>query len=335
MTAPTIKEIARRLNISVSTVSRALHDHPSIGLRTKNMVKQMAAEINYEPNQRAIFFQQKKSFTIGVILPELTEAFFAEAISGIEDAAVKSNYIVLLGQSHDDAEREKKIVESMRSHRVDGLIVSITKNTTSYTHFENLVNLGIPIVFFDRIPNLPNINYIACNMVMATTQAVNFLLKQKHRVIGMINGPAKMFASQEREKGFIKAITKNRLKYDPSLVVSSNLTREGTYAAMEQLLSAKRKPTAIVTFNDHVALDAVKYARSKNIAVNKDLAFVSFANLPFSSHAAYPPMASVEQYPYQQGYKATEMLFLLLQSGEGALPHQKIIIEPTLVIHEV
>jgi len=333
--APTIKEIADKLNISVSTVSRALHDHPSIGLRTKNLVKQMAAEINYEPNQRAIFFQQKKSFTIGVILPELTEAFFAEAISGIEDAAVKSNYIVLLGQSHDDVEREKKIVESMRSHRVDGLIVSITKNTTSYTHFENLSKYNIPVVFFDRIPNLPNINYIACNMVMATTQAVDFLLKQKHRVIGMINGPAKLFASQEREKGFIQAVTKNRLKYDPSLVVSSNLTREGTYAAMEQLLSAKRKPTAIVTFNDHVALDAVKYARSKNIAVNKDLSFVSFANLPFSSHAAYPPMASVEQYPYQQGQKATEMLFNLLQDEKNTPGYHKTIIEPTLVVHGV
>lgn len=330
---PTIKEIARRLNISVSTVSRALHDHPSIGLRTKNLVKQMAAEVNYEPNQRAIFFQQKKSFTLGVILPELTEAFFAEAISGIEDAAVKGNYIVLLGQSHDDVERERKIVESMCSHRVDGLIVSITKNTTSYTHFENLARYNIPVVFFDRIPNLPDINYVACNMVMATTQAVSFLLKQKHRVIGMINGPAKLFASQDREKGFIQAVTKNRLKYDPSLVVSCDLTREGTYAAMEQLLSAKRKPTAIVTFNDHVALDAVKYARSKNIAVNKELSFVSFANLPFSSHAAYPPMASVEQYPYQQGQKATEMLFTLLQDEKSLLTCHKTIIEPTLVVH--
>src|SRR6476661_5457183 len=121
---PTIKEIARRLNISVSTVSRALHDHYSIGLRTKMRVQQLAKQLNYEPNQTALFFQQRKTYTIGVILPELSEMFFSASISGIEDAAEKKNYTVLLGQSHDDAEREKKIVETMKNHRVDGLIVS-------------------------------------------------------------------------------------------------------------------------------------------------------------------------------------------------------------------
>lgn len=333
---PTIKEIARRLNISISTVSRALHDHPGIGLRTKTQVKQMAAEINYEPNQRAIFFQQKKSFTIGVILPELTEAFFAEAISGIEDAAVKSNYIVLLGQSHDDVEREKKIVESMKNHRVDGLLVSIAKSTTNYAHFEALKKYGIPVVFFDRIPDIPNIHYMACDMVTGTVEAVNFLLKQKHRVIGMINGPSKLFASREREKGYINAMIKNRFKYDPNLIMSSDLTKEGTYAAMEQLLNAKRKPTAIVAFNDHVALDAVKFARSKKMVINKDIAFVSFANLPFSSHAAYPPMASVEQYPYQQGQKATEILFDILNNddpAEAVVTYHKVVLQPKLVVH--
>ncbi|HXL58840.1 MAG TPA: LacI family DNA-binding transcriptional regulator, partial [Chitinophagaceae bacterium] len=118
---PTIKEIANRLNISVSTVSRALHDHHSIGLRTKMRVQQLAKELNYEPNQTAIFFQQRKTFTIGVILPELSEAFFSSAISGIEDAANKNKYTVLLGQSHDDEEREKQIAETMKNHRVDGL----------------------------------------------------------------------------------------------------------------------------------------------------------------------------------------------------------------------
>jgi LacI family repressor for deo operon, udp, cdd, tsx, nupC, and nupG len=107
---PTIKEIAKKLNISISTVSRALHDHPSIGLRTKTRVQQLAKELQYEPNQTAIFFQQRKTFTIGVILPELSEDFFSSAISGIEDSANKNNYTVLLGQSHDNEEREKQIV---------------------------------------------------------------------------------------------------------------------------------------------------------------------------------------------------------------------------------
>jgi LacI family transcriptional regulator, repressor for deo operon, udp, cdd, tsx, nupC, and nupG len=135
---PTIKEIAKRLNVSVSTVSRALHNHPSIGLRTKTRVQQLAKDLNYEPNQTAIFFQKGKTFTIGVILPDLSEAFFSSAINGIEDTACQSNYTVLLAQSHDDGEKEKKIVETMKNHRVDGLLVSISKNTCSYEHFETL-----------------------------------------------------------------------------------------------------------------------------------------------------------------------------------------------------
>ena len=215
---PTIKEIAKHLNISASTVSRALHDHPSIGLRTKMRVKELAKQLNYEPNQTAIFFQQRKTFTIGVILPHLSESFFSEAISGIEDAASKNNYTVLLGQSHDDADNEKRIVETMKKHRVDGLLVSISKNTSSYQHFQSLKNSNIPVVFFDRIPNIPDIHYVACNMVSGTIQAIEYLFDKGHRVIGLLNGPEKLFASKERLEGYRQAMSKNRLKFDPSLI---------------------------------------------------------------------------------------------------------------------
>lgn len=336
MSVTTIKEIARQLNISVSTVSRALHNHQSIGLRTKTRVQQLATELNYEPNQKAIFFQQKKTFTIGVILPELSEAFFASAISGIEDMANINKYTVLMGQSHDDREREKQIVTTMKNHQVDGLIVSLAKNTDDYEHFKALEKYDIPVVFFDRIPNIPGIHYVACNMESGTVQAVNFLLKKKYRVIGMINGPGKLLASHQRKQGFIKAMSSNRIKYDPSLMTVSDLTKESTYEAMEQLLSAKRKPEAIVTFNDYVLLDAVQYAKKKKLKINKDITFVSYANLPFSAHAAFPPMASLEQYPYLQGQKATGVLLQLLEKNKDErmnAPYNNIIIEPTLILN--
>jgi len=330
----TIKEIAKQLNISVSTVSRALHDHRSIGLRTKMRVNELAKKLSYERNQTAVFFQQRKTFTIGVILPELSEAFFSAAISGIEDTAEKNKYTVLLGQSHDNEEREKKIAETMKSHRVDGLIISISKNTVNYDHFEMLKRCNIPVVFFDRIPNMSNIHYVACNMASGTVEAINFLFKKGHRVIGMINGPDKLFASQERKQGYIEAVTKSRLKFDPSLIVNSDLTAEGTNKAMEELLLSKRKPTAIVTFNDYVALDAVKYAQLKKKKINKDISFVSYANLPLSQYTTFPPLASVEQFPYQQGQKATETLLELLQSREESdNAFYKIIIDSKLAIH--
>ena len=334
----TIKEIARILKVSFSTVSRALHDHPNIGLHTKMRVQQLAKELNYEPNQTAIFLQKGKTFTIGVILPELSEAFFSTSISGIENTAEKNNYTVLLGQSHDSEEREKKIVETMKNHRVDGLIISISKNTENYEHFESLKKYGIPVVFFDRIPKMDEIHYVACNMISGTVQALTYLLKKEHRVIGMINGPKNLFASQERKEGYIKAMTKNRLKFDPSLIVNSDLTLKGTQQAMEELLSSKRKPSAIVTFNDYVALDAIQFTQKRKIKINKDISFVSFANLPISSYSAYPPLASVEQYPYIQGEKATEILIELMNKNKDEASkndaYYKIIVESQLVVHE-
>jgi LacI family transcriptional regulator len=334
---PTIKEIAKQLNISVSTVSRALHDHSSIGIRTKTRVRELARQLGYEPNQTAIFFQQGKTFTIGVILPELSEAFFSSAISGIEDAAHKNQYTVLLGQSHDSLEKEKQLVETMKNHRVDGLLISISKNTSDYSHFEALRRYNIPIVFFDRIPAIPDIHYVACDMINGTVQAINFLLKKGHRVIGLINGPEKLPATRDRLDGYIRAMTKSRLKYDPSLVVNCDLTKDGVYAVTEKLLSLKRKPTAIVAFNDYVALDATQQARKMKFRINKDICFVSYANLPISKYAAYPPLASVEQFPYQQGQKATETLIDLLQKTNGELgnmTYYKIILGSQLVIHD-
>ncbi|SFO17936.1 transcriptional regulator, LacI family [Chitinophaga sp. YR627] len=329
---PTIKEIAKRLNLATSTVSRALHNHPRIGLKTRMQVQALARELQYEPNQTAIFFQQKKTFTLGIVLPELSEAFFSAAISGIEDTANKSNYMVLLGQSHDDTAREQKIVEIMKNHRVDGLLVSLAKNTVQYAHFEMLRKYNIPVVFFDRIPDMKDIHYVASNMESGTVQAVSLLLQQGHRVIGMINGPEKLIASRQRTTGYQKAMQQQRLKYDATLNIHSDLTKEGTRQAMQQLLSHKRKITAVVAFNDYVSQDAVQYAAERGIQINKDICFVSYANLPLSSYMAYPPLASVEQYPYLQGQKATEILLDLLSGKLAPDAYQQVIIDSRLVI---
>jgi LacI family transcriptional regulator, repressor for deo operon, udp, cdd, tsx, nupC, and nupG len=333
---PTIKEIARELNISVSTVSRALHNHHSIGLRTKSRVQELARKLNYEPNQTAIFFKQGKTFTIGVILPNLSESFFSSAISGIEDFAVTKKYNVLLGQSHDNADREKQIVETMKNHRVDGIIVSVSKNTVSYEHFETLKNYNIPIVFFDRIPAMPDIHYVACNLESGITEAVGFLINRKHKHIGLINGPKTMLATKERLDGFRNALKKYKLKADPSMVVSTDLSREGTWKAMQNLLALEKRPTAIIAFNDYVALDAIQYAKKAKVKINKDISFVSFANMPICSYMENPPLASVEQFPYLQGEKSAEMLLQLLDENKKDAPARvpyKIILDPKLEIH--
>ena len=333
----TIKQIAKALNISVSTVSRALHDHPSIGLVTRMRVKQKALELNYEPNQAAIHFQKGKTYTLGVILPELAESFFSTAISGIEDTAYQRGYTVLFAQSHDDEEKEKRLVEKMKNQRVDGLLVSISKNTSTYEHFEMLKKQNIPVVFFDRVPALKDIHYVNCNIETGTYDAVTFLLKKGHRSIGLINGPTSLQATMERKEGYIKALVKNRLKFDPSLVINCDLTEEGTVKTMNDLLDNKRRPTAIVTFNDYVALYAIRHARSLNIKINEDIDFVSYANLPIINYMDHIPLASVEQFPYLQGQKATDILLDLISKtseADNIQAYYRNTIDSKLIVNE-
>jgi DNA-binding LacI/PurR family transcriptional regulator len=309
---PTIKEIARRLNVSVSTVSRALSDHPRIGLRTKTRVQELAKELNYEPNAQAIFFKQKKTFVIGVILPSIREEFFSEAISGIESAATEHNYTILFGQSYDDPEKEKNVVEAMKKQRVDGLIISLSKQTNKYDHLLSLEKYNIPIVYFDRVPPFDNVNKVYCNLYKGTVDMVGWLISRGYKRIALINGPDKLGASKERLNGYIEGLSKKKLKVDMQMVEKTNLSREGTYAAMKNLLAMKHPPVAIITFNDYVHMDAVQYAQQQGIQVNKDIIFVSYANLPITNYTAFPPLVSVEQYPYGQGERAMEIMIKLL-----------------------
>lgn len=333
----TLKEIARRLKFSVSTVSRALHNHPSIGLRTTTLVQKLAKELNYEPNQTALLFKQQKTNTIGVILPNLKEEFFSQAINGIEDVAKENKYSVLIGQSHDNVEQEKQIITAMKNQRVDGLIISISKHTKNYDHLIGMGKYNIPIVFFDRVPDLPGVHKVSSDMSAATREAIEFLVKNGHKRIGVINGPEEMKSCKERTNTYMDVLKNKKIKIDLSLITSSDLTQEKTYEAMEQLLKLKQRPTAIVTINDYVALDAIQYARKSKLKINKDICFVSYANLPITSYLEFPPLASVEQFPYQQAKKATEILFNLFKKQKNPpleIDYQNIVIEGQLIVHK-
>lgn len=333
---PTIKEIAKKLNISTSTVSRALHDHQRINILTRIRVQKLARELDYEPNQKAIFFQKRRTFTIGVILPDLSEFYFSTAISAIEDISTQHKYSVLLGQSFDSETREKHIVECVMNQRIDGLIVSIAKSTNNYEHFDLLNRHGVPVVFFDRIPARSDIHYVACNVETGTVQAMKFLLQNGHRAIGILNGPEQLYSCKQRLAGYKKGLESHQLKFDPRMIVSTDLTREGTEKAMAELLQYKRKPTALLCFNDNVTLDAIQFARKMKLKINKDISFVSFSNQPMINHTAFPPIASIEQFPYQQAQKATELLLDLLNTQEEPQINRfrKITVESQLAIHK-
>lgn len=315
---PTIKEIAKRLKVSKSTVSRALNGHPSIGLVTTMRVKNVASELNYEPDRTAIFFKQRKTFTIGVIMPNVSEAFFSSALCGIEDSAGKKKYNVIIGQSLEDPEKEKHFLETMKDHRVDGVIISITKNTIDYGVFDRLKRFNIPVVFFDRVPNMNNIHYSACDLQTGLLQSIDHLVAKGHRNIGLINGPAPLIASKERFDAYRKGLENHGITFSKEYAVSSDLSSEQNYSAMHNLLSLKERPSAIITFNDYVALDAIKVAKKNNMVINRDISFVSFANLPIWQYMDSLPLASIEQFPQMQGTNAAEILFKLIDGHSNA-----------------
>ena len=336
---PTIKEIAKRLKVSTSTVSRALHGHPSIGLVTTMRVNKVANELNYERNETAIFFKQRKTFTIGVILPDFSEAFFSSALSGIEDYASKRNYNVFIGQSFENPDKEKRILETMKNHRLDGIIISISKNTTDFEVFKQLKKYNIPVVFIDRIPGMDDIHYSSCNLQSGMFQAIDCLIEKGHRNIGLINGPSQLAASKERLDAYKKGLNDHQVAINTGLIVSSDLSPEQNYRAMQQLLFLAERPTAIITFNDYVARDAMALVKTHNLVVNRDISFISFANSPIWSFMDDSPLASIEQFPQKQGVKAAEILFSLIDDRieEKSSPpvFHHVVLDSSMVSHSV
>lgn len=327
----TIKEIAKKLKISPSTVSRALNDHPSIGLVTTMRVKKMAEELNYEPNQTAIFFKQKRTFTIGVILPSLSEPFFSSAISEIEHVANGHKYTVLMGQSHDDAERELQIIQTFRKHRVDGILISLGKNTENIDFVQTLEEAEIPVVFFDCVPKMEGVDKVYSDLSSGMREAIQAFASIGHQNIALINGPENLLASQERHESYKKALKSEGLVFDEKYVVHTDLTEDGNIDAMEQLLVLPDRPSAVVSFNDFVTLDVMRHARQKGLVQKRDIYFISYANYPLWKYMENPPMGSIEQYPDQQARKAAEILFENILSKED-VPAQDVVFASKLVL---
>jgi len=332
-TQVTIKHIAQALNISISTVSRALQNHPRIGLRTKEKVFEMAQKLNYVPNPAAILLKKNKTYTIGVVLPHLQEEFFSQAITAIEDVISAENYNVVVSQSRDKLERENRAIKSFISSRVDGVIASISAETTQYYQFRELENYGIPIVFFDRAPKDVAVNKVRGNIADAAFEVIDFLAKKGIKKVAILNGPASLEISDERLMGYWGAMKKFNLPIIQNYIKSTDLSKEDTTKKMIELLNGDELPEAVFCFNDYVALYAMQACKQKGLVPNKDIMFVSFANLPITTYLDNPPLASVEQFAYQMGEKAAQLLLKIIHAEKETLDPEDIVVNTKLIIH--
>ncbi len=330
----TIKEIAQALNVSISTVSRALQDDPRIGLRTKQRVTDLAKSLHYTPNPAAVLLRKKRTSTIGVVLPYLKEEFFSMAITGIEDVISEKGYNVFVSQSRDSYDRELKAVKSFINNRVDGVIVSLSVETENYDHFKELEEFGIPVVFFDRTPSNFPAHTVKCNVLEGAYKIVNYLVERGITKVAILNGSKNMDVCKERYDGYASAIEDNGLFLNPEYVKYTNLTKEDAYLKTFELLALDDKPQAILAFNDYVALNAMQVCKQKGLIPNKDIYFVSFANLPICSYMENPPIASVEQFAYTMGETAAQILVEAMNSTEKTPSFMEVVLSTEIHIHD-
>ena len=303
--------------MSISTVSKALSNDDSISILTKERVKQLASEWNYIPNEAARNFKLNKSFTIGLIIPDLLDQFYVLAINGVEAMAQKEKYNVILSQSHEDVNNEEKITNVMSRNRVDGVIVAVSKNTVDMLQFENLVSIGIPVVCIAREPKNASFNYVSSNNQEGAFKATDFLIKKGHKRIGHIMGPESMKISQVRLEGYKQALQKNKIEIDPDLIKVVDFTDKSTATAMKELMKLKIPPTAIFTFKNYITLDAIDFLKRKYPDKLEEIEFVGFGNLPLLHYLDHKPIASIEESSYEMGEEAARLLFKMINDQNG------------------
>jgi DNA-binding LacI/PurR family transcriptional regulator len=307
MSRATIKDIARVLSISPSTVSRALRDHPDISKETKEKVLNIAKELDYFPDSLAQGLKSRRTNTIGIIVPEIKHHFFSSAISGIEDVTYNSGFTILVWQSNESVEREKVNLKALVSNRIAGLLVSISQTTTDLSHFDILKKRGIPVVFFDRtIENIQESKVIVDDFKGAYDAATH-LIDRGYKRIAHIAGPENISISKNRFLGYKAALADNNIPFNDELVIDGGFRQIDGSNAAQQLLSMENRPDAIFAINDPVAIGAFSKIKEMKISIPDEIALVGFSNNPVSS-LIDPALTTVEQPSHEIGKVAAELL---------------------------
>ncbi len=300
----TIYDIAERLNLATSTISRALKDHPSISDKTIKKVKKTAEEMGFVPNTLAAGLRGNKSKTIGVLIPTITQPFLSSLISGIEVAARKSNYSVIIMQSHDSYADEVNMAKSLYSSRVSGVICSLAMETKDTSHFEQFLNNNIPLVFVDRVPKGFNAFRVVIDNYTAGYKATKHLIDQGcKRIAHMTAGAEFGNLYNERKRGYMDALAEHNIPLKEELIIHlKSMTYDAGVKACNKLFGLKMPPDGLFAPGDLLAVSAVQTAKKKGIKVPHDFAVIGFNNDPISE--IIEPNISTITHPAEKMGKA-------------------------------
>lgn len=331
----TLKEIASKLGISITTVSKALKNYPDVSEKTKKAVLDLAKDLHYTPNSFAVNLRTKESKTIGLVIPEVVHHFFSSVIKGVIYEAEKKGYLVIIVQSNESQEMERKQIEMLINKRVDGILISLSNDSNDDDHIKEIQRRGIPLVLFDKISKLINCSKVIIDDQKAAGEAVTHLVQIGCKKIAHIRGPLNPQNSIDRFLGYKKTLEKNNIPYDSSLVYTcKGAGFEEGYEFAKQIMVDHPDVDGIFTVTDMVAIGAISYFNEATIKVPDQIKVIGFSNW-FMCQVISPKLSTIDQPGYAMGVTSFELLLEEIQhKSEPDFKHKTIVLDTNLVVRE-
>jgi len=327
----TIKDIARILNISVSTVSRALRDTYDVNQETREKVLALANELNYKPNFNATGLARGSTRNIGIIIPHITNYYFSTVITGIQEEAFSNGFKIVLFVTNDSPERELNIVKSLSISSLDGLLVSISSSTDACVHFQELMDEELPVVFFDRVPSQLHTSKVMQDDYYGAFQGTTHLINNGYRKIAHIAGPKELSFTKTRVQGYLDALKEYDIPVKEEWIIYSGFSQEFGEQDTYQLLGLDHQPDAIFAVNDRKAIGAMLALKSRNIQIGKEMGVVGFTNDPISTIVT-PTLTTIAEPAFEIGQKSCELL--IKHITKRYFQPEKIVLPGNLIVRE-
>ena len=321
----TLKEVAQALGVSTMTVSRAVNNRSYVQESTRKRILDKAREMGYTPNHVAKSLVSSKTYTIGVIIPQISHAFFPEVVKGIEEAIYRMDYQLFLANTSEDFEREKKAVNALRSKRVDGILVSTSQEIADYSFYYQLIRTGPPLVFFDRCIENIGASCIGVNDESASMQITEHLIGHGYKSIAHLSGPPGVTIGKKRLDGFLRTMKKHMHPVHDDWVVESGFREDGGFKAMIRLLDLPQKlrPRAVVAVNDPVAFGAIDAIQQRGLTVPHDIAVVGFTD-DIRAGLISCPLTTIHQPAYDVGKIAAKKLIKTIENVDEPIDNVEI-----------
>lgn len=329
----TIQDLAKELGTTPSTVSRALRGHEGISKPMKKKVLALAKKRNYQVNRAASNLRVGESKTIGVIVPHINRDFFSNVIAGIEAIAFKAGYSIIICQTNDQLEKEKKYLNTLISSNVAGILISIGLETKNYNHFKEIDRLGIPLVFFDRAFPKNGMHKILNDDEAGAYKGVSHLIDMGYKRIAHFAGRDNIKIYADRKKGYLAALKDNGFEIDEKLIISDCLLLEDGTKTIKKLLKLNLPPDAIFSASDHSALGALLHLKKKGYDIPKEFGVVGFSNESFTALVS-PSLTTVDQHSREIGQHAAKVCLEEIKSTVNAIVPRTIVLAPSLIIRE-